>query len=123
MLGIFEPERHTPEIRPNETPCWLCMKCPPVCSSGASRPVAAMKETNMGRVVISKDRYLSWIESGTMCMTCYDRCPLRDEGMVLDMGYVPVVGESCAGCGVCGYVCLENAVAMVPDVRRKGGKV
>ena len=36
----------------------------------------------------------------TMCMTCYDRCPLRGEGMVLDMGYVPAVGESCVGCGM-----------------------
>ncbi|MFR3457778.1 MAG: hypothetical protein ACLTTU_05120 [Bilophila wadsworthia] len=24
----FGPERHTPEIRPNEILGWLCMKCP-----------------------------------------------------------------------------------------------
>ena len=62
------------------------------------------------------------VESGTMCMTCYDRCPLRGEGMVLDMGYVPAVGESCVGCGMCEYVCPKNAVAVVPDVQKKGGK-
>ena len=90
--------------------------------SGALRPVAAMKEANMGRAVIFKDRCLNWIESGTMCMTCYDRCPLRGEGMVLDMGYVPAVGESCVGCGMCEYVCPKNAVAVVPDVQKKGGK-
>ena len=71
---------------------------------------------------IFKDRCLNWIESGTMCMTCYDRCPLRGEGMVLDMGYVPAVGESCVGCGMCEYVCPKNAVAVVPDVQKKGGK-
>ena len=95
---------------------------PPACPSGALRPVAAMKEANMGRAVIFKDRCLNWIESGTMCMTCYDRCPLRGEGMVLDMGYVPAVGESCVGCGMCEYVCPKNAVAVVPDVQKKGGK-
>ena len=98
------------------------MKCPPACPSGALRPVAAMKEANMGKAVIFKDRCLNWIESGTMCMTCYDRCPLRGEGMVLDMGYVPAVGESCVGCGMCEYVCPKNAVAVVPDVQKKGGK-
>ncbi len=97
-------------------------KCGPACPSGALRPVAAMKEANMGRAVIFKDRCLNWIESGTMCMTCYDRCPLRGEGMVLDMGYVPAVGESCVGCGMCEYVCPKNAVAVVPDVQKKGGK-
>ena len=122
MLEAFGPERHTPEIRPSEIPCWLCMKCPPACPSGALRPVAAMKEANMGRAVIFKDRCLNSIESGTMCMTCYDRCPLRGEGMVLDMGYVPAVGESCVGCGMCEYVCPKNAVAVVPDVQKKGGK-
>lgn len=35
MLETFGPERHTPEIRPSEIPCWLCMKCPPACPSGA----------------------------------------------------------------------------------------
>lgn len=27
--------RHTPEILPEQKPCYLCMKCPPVCPSGA----------------------------------------------------------------------------------------
>ena len=109
MLETFGPER-----------ALFCVD--PACPSGALRPVAAMKEANMGRAVIFKDRCLNWIESGTMCMTCYDRCPLRGEGMVLDMGYVPAVGESCVGCGMCEYVCPKNAVAVVPDVQKKGGK-
>lgn len=89
------------------------------------RSVAARgrhERSEHGRAVIFKDRCLNWIESGTMCMTCYDRCPLRGEGMVLDMGYVPAVGESCVGCGMCEYVCPKNAVAVVPDVQKKGGK-
>ena len=100
---------------------YVCWK-PSGRNATALRPVAAMKEANMGKAVIFKDRCLNWIESGTMCMTCYDRCPLRGEGMVLDMGYVPAVGESCVGCGMCEYVCPKNAVAVVPDVQKKGGK-
>ena len=78
-----------------------------------------MKKARMGKAVIFKDRCLNWIESGTMCMTCYDRCPLRGEGMVLDMGYVPTVGKECVGCGMCEYVCPKNAVAVVPDARKQ----
>ena len=85
-------------------------------------PYASLTNDVDVKAVIFKDRCLNWIESGTMCMTCYDRCPLRGEGMVLDMGYVPAVGESCVGCGMCEYVCPKNAVAVVPDVQKKGGK-
>ena len=120
LLETLGPERHTPVIRPGDIPCWLCLKWPPACPSGALRPVASMKESGMGRAVIFKDRCLNWIESGTMCMTCYDRCPLRGEGMVLDMGYIPTVGTACVGCGMCEYVCPKNAVAVVPDARKTG---
>ena len=111
MLETFGPERHTPEIRPSEIPCWLCMKCPPACPSGALRPVAAMKEANMGRAVIFKDRCLNWIESGTMCMTCYDRCPLRGEGMVpVSYTHLDVYKRQVAGLPIDAKEPLEQAI-------------
>ena len=86
MLETFGPERHTPEIRPSEIPCWLCMKCPPACPSGPLRPVAAMKEANTGRAVILKDRCFNWIERGTICMTCSHGFHLRGHGMGSESG-------------------------------------
>ncbi|MFI3270658.1 MAG: 4Fe-4S dicluster domain-containing protein [Pseudomonadota bacterium] len=32
---LVDYARHTPEIFPESKPCYLCMKCPPVCPSGA----------------------------------------------------------------------------------------
>ena len=126
MLETFGPERHTPEIRPSGSPrALVSMSCCTTAEETAIEPMVSLSESVPATpvlTVIFKDRCLNWIESGTMCMTCYDRCPLRGEGMVLDMGYVPAVGESCVGCGMCEYVCPKNAVAVVPDVQKKGGK-
>ena len=108
--------RHTPVLTPERSPCDLCMKCPPVCPTGALRPVKA-EEAGMGTAVILRERCLNWTDSGIMCTTCYDRCPLRGKGMVLelgDMGFVPTVGAACVGCGMCVYVCPKNAVSVAP---------
>ncbi len=32
---LIDYARHTPEVLPETKPCYLCMKCPPVCPSGA----------------------------------------------------------------------------------------
>ena len=55
-------------------------------------------------------------------MTCYDRCPLRGEDMVLDMGYVPAVGESCVGCGMCEYVARKTLLPWFPMYKRREGR-
>ncbi|HAM42019.1 MAG: hypothetical protein A3I71_01175 [Omnitrophica WOR_2 bacterium RIFCSPLOWO2_02_FULL_63_16] len=53
--------------------------------------------------IIDPARCLAW--GGGACQTCYLRCPLRDEAMVLDGGKPTIVAQSCDGCGVCVEVC------------------
>lgn len=114
MAPGWGPEGHTPCIQPRRVPCWLCMKCPPVCPSGALLPVADMRQVRMGKAVIFKERCYNSTDSGILCTTCYDRCPLRGSGMILKDGYIPAVGEACSGCGVCEHVCPVRAVGVVP---------
>lgn len=46
---------------------------------------------------------LAW--GGSPCQTCYLRCPLRDEAIVLDDGRPLVMASACDGCGVCVEAC------------------
>lgn len=48
-------------------------------------------------------RCLAW--GGSPCQTCYLRCPLRDEAMVLDDGRPLIMASACDGCGVCIEAC------------------
>lgn len=57
-------------------------------------------------------------KTGTMCMTCYDRCPLRGTAVVLSGGLVPAMTTACVGCGICDYVCPVQAVEIVPASSR-----
>lgn len=105
----------TPKIFQRKSPCWLCMKCGEVCPTGALRRVG-MEDSGMGLACLDLKKCVDYQrESGVMCWTCYDRCPLRGRAIVLDMGYVPKVEEdACAGCGVCEYVCPIAAITVTP---------
>ena len=73
LMGGFGRQRRTPRVNPRREPCRLCMKCPPVCPSGALDPsVTDMRRAGMGRAYILKDRCHNYTD-GTICMTCYDR--------------------------------------------------
>lgn len=110
----FGRGRHAPRLDPQQTPCYLCMKCPPACPTGALDPrIASMEQARMGRAYILMDRCHNYVDN-TMCMTCYDRCPLRGRAIVLTNGLMPAITEDCAGCGVCAYVCPLDAVEIVP---------
>lgn len=117
MHGGFGRARHTPEVLPRTVPCYLCMKCPPVCPSGALRPeVRELKDAGMGFAVILKDKCHNYTD-GIMCWTCYDRCPLRGTAVILRDGFVPAITVHCVGCGVCEYVCPvapEKAIVTLP---------
>ena len=114
MEGGLGPRRNTPVIRPREMPCWLCMKCPPVCPSEAlDNSVTSMEQANMGRAVLLKDRCHNYTNN-VMCWTCYDRCPLKGRAMILQHGYLPMVTEHCVGCGMCEYVCAVDAMRIIP---------
>jgi len=110
MAGGAGARRNTPEIRPREAPCRLCMKCPPLCPSGAlDNSATSMDRANMGRAVILKDKCYNFT-GGVMCWTCYECCPLRGSAIILQDGVVPTVTERCVGCGVCEYVCPARAL-------------
>lgn len=114
LMGGLGRSRHTPRVQPRKMPCYLCMKCPPVCPTGALDPtVKEMARAGMGQAYILKDRCHNYTD-GTICMTCYDRCPLRGTAVVLAGGLVPAMTAACVGCGICDYVCPVQAVEIVP---------
>ncbi|HMK61917.1 MAG TPA: 4Fe-4S dicluster domain-containing protein [Dissulfurispiraceae bacterium] len=104
----------TPFIRAREVPCYLCMKCPPVCPSGAlDRKLRQKQDVRMGSAIIDKNACLPW--QGTLCRSCYENCPIFDEAIVLDGELRPVVDKNkCIGCGICENVCpVERAAITV----------
>lgn len=114
LLLSFGKDNLTPYIDVSDKPCHLCMKCPPVCPTGALDPgLEDLNSVKMGQAHILKDKCHNFTD-GVMCMTCYDRCPIRGRGIVLDFGITPTMTRDCAGCGVCVYVCPESAIVINP---------
>ncbi len=114
LMGGIGPQRRTPRVVPRREPCRLCMKCPPVCPTGALDPtVTDLHRAGMGQAYILQDRCHNYTD-GTICMTCYDRCSIRGSAMLLLYGLTPAVTTGCVGCGVCEYVCPVQAVKVVP---------
>ncbi len=103
----------TPYIRARDIPCYLCMKCPPVCPSGAlNRELKKKQDVRMGKAVINKKECLAW--QGTICRSCYQSCPIFDEAIKIDNELRPVVYEKkCVGCGICENVCPVDPSAIV----------
>lgn len=115
LSGGFGKGCLTPYVDLENNPCQLCMKCPPVCPTGALDPALKdLREVRMGQAYILKDKCHNFTD-GIMCMTCYDRCPLRGEGVILDYGITPAMTSACIGCGICVYVCPQDAVVVVPN--------
>lgn len=116
--GGFGRDRHTPMFDPKKKPCLLCMKCPPVCPSGAlDATLTDMRRAHMGRAYILRNACHNYT-GATMCMTCYDRCPLRASAVVLVDGLTPAITSACVGCGVCAHVCPVGAVVVLPREAR-----
>lgn len=113
LTGGFGKNRLTPHVD-LDAPCQLCMKCTEACPTGAlDKTVDHMDKVKIGQAYILKDKCHNYTD-GVMCMTCYDRCPARGRGMVLEFGITPQVSEVCAGCGVCAYVCPVDAIVVLP---------
>lgn len=102
----------TPYIMPRDIPCYLCMKCPPICPSGAlNRTLKKKQDVRIGIASINKKGCLAW--QGTLCRSCYQSCPIFDEAIKMDQELRPVVDtKKCVGCGICENVCPVEPAAI-----------
>ncbi len=107
----------TPVIIARETPCYLCMECPPVCPTGAlDTTLTEKKHVRMGLAVIDKEKCLPFM--GVICRSCFEHCPMYREAITLeDERYPVVVEQKCTGCGICEHVCPaeEGAITIQPQ--------
>lgn len=107
----------TPYVYAEEKACYLCMKCPPVCPTGALDPKMIQPEKiNMGIAIINQETCLNYLyvkeeETGNItgyaqiCSTCYNVCPFTDEAIVMKDYLLPVITDKCVGCGICVEKC------------------
>jgi MauM/NapG family ferredoxin protein len=111
-LGL---EAGTPVVVAREAPCWLCMRCPPACPSGALAPIRDPRHVRMGLAAVDRDRCFAF--AGIVCRTCLDACPLQGEAIRQDDDLRPVVTDRCAGCGLCEHRCPApgSAIRVLPE--------
>ncbi len=111
-VGFDPRESGTPKIFPDRKPCYLCLRCPPACPSGALTEVA-IEEVRMGRARINRPNCFVW-GGMVICRSCFENCPLKGKAIVLEKGIFPVITERCAGCGICEHVCPKKAIVTRP---------
>ncbi len=105
----------TPIIRPARNPCYLCedFPCINACPEGALLPVVKVK---MGIVHLIQNNCFAHNGQNPTCDYCYERCPLKDEAIVMEEDKPKVVEENCTGCGICEFYCpvQGNAIMVLP---------
>ncbi len=102
--GVFAG---TPIITAEEVPCYLCMKCVEVCPTGTLLKIR-QEETRMGIAIINKHTCYTW-QSLTICRTCFDVCPYKEQAITLDQLRPVIVEDRCVGCGICTHACPVTA--------------
>ena len=102
----------TPEIDPRKAACHLCMRCSAICPSDALEDVP-IEESRMGYARLDRKQCHTW-KGFIICRSCFERCPLKGTAMILEKGMYPVITDVCVGCGVCEYVCPEQAIVTIP---------
>lgn len=119
----------TPYIDPEEVGCYLCMRCPPVCPTGAlNNSLTDPKKIAMGVAQLDENiclnfKYAEDEINGTtdgnalICNTCYNVCPFPDEAIKLKEFILPVILDECIGCGICVERCPtlpKKAMSIIP---------
>lgn len=119
----------TPYIYAEIAGCQLCLKCTSVCPTGAiDSSTIEMQQVSIGVARINTDTCQNYIyakvESGeieptgevAVCNSCLNTCPLKEVAIYLEDGVVPVITESCTGCGMCVERCpvKPKAINVIP---------
>jgi len=109
----------TPMIFARDIPCYVCMKCPPVCPTGALQNHVVEKENvKMGIAKINEEKCFPY--SGIICRACFENCPVFREAIILEDELLPkVVEEKCIGCGICEKVCPVEGSAIIVESREE----
>lgn len=119
----------TPYIFARDRACYLCMKCPSVCPTGAlDNNLVDAEKVKMGIAHIDQNRCLNYLyvkeEEGIIdtgkaqiCSTCYNVCPFQDKAIIMEKYILPVITEKCVGCGICVEKCPTEpkSVYIVPN--------
>lgn len=103
----------TPIIIARDVPCYVCMKCPEVCPTGAlDNNLTETEKIRMGVAVIDTEKCFPY--NGIICRACFERCPIFREAITLKDELLPEVHpDRCIGCGICEHVCPLEVPAII----------
>lgn len=109
----------TPMIFSRDIPCYVCMKCPPVCPTGAlQNNVVNKEEVKMGIARINEEKCLPY--NGIICRACFENCPIFRGAIILEDELLPkVIADKCIGCGICERVCPVEGSAIIVEAKEE----
>jgi ferredoxin-type protein NapG len=106
----------TPEVFPDEVPCYLCedFPCIAACGTEALLPLTGRDEVNMG---LARVAYRT-CTAGQGCHACVPQCPMNALTMDFESYRLVVTGDRCVGCGLCEQICKtvndKIAIEVIP---------
>ena len=108
-------DKELPVITPSEKACVMCEEVPCIqaCNDGALVLPPSGGFPAIGSAFVRTEFCLAF--NGSVCMVCYDACPLKRSALRFE-GNRPIVYEDlCTGCGQCEYICPadEKGIAIL----------
>lgn len=93
----------SPEIFPDQTPCYLCydFPCITACGTDALVPISGRDKVRMGRARVSHRT----CTAGQGCNACVAQCPVEALSMDFASYRLSVADNRCVGCGICERTC------------------